>query len=64
MKKLYIREDPEPVAVKVREEEKETIITNPETIEAIEEGRRLAKNGKPGFKTMEELWAYVWSDGE
>lgn len=63
MKKLYIREDPEPVAVKVREEEKETIITNPETIEAIEEGRRLANGDGTGYESFEELWEDVFGSG-
>lgn len=60
MKKLYIQEDPEAIATK--EEQKETIITNPETIKAIEEARRLANGDGTGYNSFEELWKDVFRD--
>lgn len=43
------------------EKMKNTIITNPETIDAIEEGRRLLGKTK-GYKDFEDFWKAVMDE--
>ena len=59
MKKDTKRNNNETVAVV--DKVKTTIITNKETIEAIEEGRKLIGNGV-GYRDFEEFWKAVFDE--